>query len=100
MIWELFGVHIIFFVSILLLLIGWLVWSKRQKRIKKGLLLSLGTVLLVALITGLIAYWPRQFEKTYLSEDRGPYDLEEYSLSRLADSLDFYKGMDVRPDSL
>ncbi len=100
MIWELFGVHIIFFVSILLLLIAWLVWPKRQKQIKKGLLLSLGTVLLVALISGLIAYWPRQFEKTYLSENREPQDLEDYSLSRLADSLDFYIGMAVKPDSL
>jgi endo-1,4-beta-xylanase len=100
MIWELFGIHITFVISILLILIVWLAWPKRQRQIKRTLLIILGVVFLTALITGVVAYWPHQFEKTYLSENREHGDLEDYSLSHLADSLDFYIGMAVKPDSL
>ncbi len=100
MIWELFGVHITFFISILLIFIVWLAWPKRQRQIKRTLLIILGVGFLTALITGVVAYWPHQFEKTYLSENREHGDLEDYSLSHLADSLDFYIGMAVKPDSL
>jgi endo-1,4-beta-xylanase len=100
MIWELFGVHITFFFSILILLIVWLAWPKRQRQIKRRLLISLGLVFIATLITGVVVYWPRQFDKTYLSESSEPHQMEAYSLSRLADSLDFYIGMAVNPDSL
>jgi len=100
MIWELFGVHLTFFLSILLILIVWLVWPRRQKRIRKGLITLLGLIFLSALVTGLIAYWPHKYEKTYLADNPEQIELEEYSLSRLADSLDFYIGMAVKPDSL
>jgi len=100
MIWELFGVHITFFIFILFILIVWLAWPKRQKQVKRALLMTLGVVLMAALTSGLAAYWPRHFEKTYLSENRVNGDLENYSLSRLADSLDFFIGMAVKPDSL
>ncbi len=100
MIWDLFGVHITFLISILIILIVWLVWPKRQKRIKKTFLLVLGVVLLTALFTGLTAYWPYQFEKTYLSNNQERGELEEFGLARLADSVDFYVGIGVLPDSL
>ena len=100
MIWELFGVHLTFFTSILIILITWLAWPRRQKRTRKALLLSMGLVFLAALVLGMQAYWPRQFEKTYLSHDQENVDLGDYSLSRLADSVDFYIGMAVKPDSL
>jgi endo-1,4-beta-xylanase len=100
MIWELFGIHIIFFTSLLIVLIAWLIWPRRYKKLRKALISLLGIIALSALITGLFAYWPRQFEKTYLAEQAESYELNDYSLSRMADSLDFYIGMAIKPDSL
>lgn len=99
-IWELFGVHITFIISILFFLTLWLVWPEGQKRTRKSLLITLGALFLSALITGLVVYWPRQYEKTYLSDNREQRELGDFSLGRLADSLDLYIGMAVKPDSL
>lgn len=60
----------------------------------------MGLVFLSALLTGLIAYWPHQYEKTYLEDDAEQIELKEYSLSQLADSIGFYIGVAVKPDSL
>ena len=98
--WELFGVHITFFLLILILFILWIAWPRRQPAFRKWTLRTLGLTFLIALVSGLVAYWPREFDKTYLDGDQTKHKMKEYSLRQLADSAGFYIGMAIKPDSL
>jgi endo-1,4-beta-xylanase len=100
MIWDLFGIHITFFLIILILFITWMAWPKKQRKIKKYILLADGVILLVAILLAMWSYWPREFEKTYLDSKENHGEYESFSLSQLADSVDFYIGMAVKSDSL
>jgi len=98
--WELFGVHITFFLLILIFFIIWIAWPRRQPVFRKWTLGTLGLTFLIALVSGLLAYWPREFDKIYLDGDQTRHEMKEYSLRQLADSAGFYIGMAVKPDSL
>jgi len=98
-IWDLFGVHIIFSSIILLLFIAWLIWPRKYKTIRKWLIRSAGLCLLIGILSAVIKYWPKSYDKTYLDQTPSYYK-EDIPLRALADTINFQIGIAVSNDSL
>jgi len=97
--WDLFGVHIVLISIILLLLVAWLIWPRKQRVIRNWLIRSCGIILTISILCAVVSYWPKSYDKTYLDQIPAYFD-ENVTLSQLADSIDFYIGIAVTNDSL
>ena len=97
-IWQLFGAHIVLVLIILILFLGWLIWPRKYKSVRKYLIRTSGLVLLGSTFLGLYAYWPREYDKNYLNDSLSA-ELEATPLKQLADSIGFHIGMATSPGS-
>ena len=67
-IFDLFGIHIAFVSIILVLLLAWLIWPRKYKKVRKLLIRSSGVILLVGLLLAAKTYWPYSYDKNYLQK--------------------------------
>lgn len=98
MIWQLFSVHISLFLIIFFLFITWLIIPRRLKKVRLYTILACCLVLIGSILMGLYSYWPKEYEKVYLNREV-PADITGTPLKALADSLDFWIGITINPDS-
>ena len=92
MIWQLFGVHIVLIALVMGLFIIWLVWPRRYKVLRRRMIQGSGLILLLSVLLGVYVYWPRSFEKSYLSIEISD-EVKETPLRELIDTSDFYIGV-------
>jgi endo-1,4-beta-xylanase len=96
MIWQLFGVHITLFLIILFLFIVWLIIPRRLKKVRLYTILACCLVLIGSILTGLVTYWPKAYDKAYLNQEV-PTEVTATPLKALADSIDFHIGVAINP---
>ncbi len=95
---DLFGIHIVFFSTILILCLSWLFWPRKNIGTRKILLRTIGLISVFGIILAFRAYWPYSYEKNYLNT---PVSKEIMStpLKALADSIDFNIGVAIASNS-
>ena len=92
MIWQLFSVHISLSMLVLILFLLWLLWPRRNPKLRKLFIRGAGLLLLGSLLLASYTYWPRSFEKNYVQESQ-EVESSALSLRAMADSLDFNIGI-------
>jgi endo-1,4-beta-xylanase len=97
-VWQLFGTQIVFLSIVILLMFLWIICPRRYKNSRRRILQLNGIIILLGLICALYTYWPKTYEKQYLSSVLSK-EIEVTPLRALADSLDFYIGMATSSES-
>ena len=96
MIWQLFGTHITLFLIILFLLITWFVAPRKYKKFRLYTIIGCCVILIGSITSATITYWPKTYDKHYLSEEV-PSEVINTPLKSLADSINFWIGMTINP---